>query len=133
MKTKDTLIQIVRNFFKAFDEKDFKKIKKICIPKTQMIHHNGVTTNTEEMCKVIEDTINWWPRKRKIWDFDFFSSDNLSVLGLKNQVTFSLPKNKIIEELYRETWIFNKINKVWKPVRIHYSSITQQKHSEEVK
>jgi len=131
MALQDELITIVRSFFQAFDDKDLEKIKELCIPSTQMIHHNGVVTNTEQMCTIIKNTKSWWPRNRKTWHFEVSSDGDLAVVGLKNQVTFSLPK-KMVEELYRETWIFQKIDQEWKPVRIHYCLATEDEHSEDV-
>ena len=132
MTIKYQLIDIVKDFFKAFDEKDLKRINNLCVPTTKIIHHNGVTTNTKEMCEIIKTTKNWWPRIRRMSDFEYFYNKNLAVLGFKNQVIFSLPKNKKVKEMYRETWIFKKNRQIWKPIRIHYSSILQCKHSEEV-
>lgn len=126
-------VSIVQNFFKAFDEKNVKKIDSLFIPSMKIIHHNGATTNTAEMVKVIEETKDWWPRTRKLSDYEFTSNGNLSILGLKNEVTFSLPNNKSVYEPYIETWIFEKLNNEWKAIRCHYSKITVEKHSEEVK
>jgi len=126
-------VSVVQEFFKAFDEKDVKKIDSLLIPSTKIIHHNGATTNTAEMNKIIKETKDWWPRTRKLSNFEFTSNANLSVLGLKNEVTFYLPNNKTVYEPYNETWIFEKIGNSWKPIRIHYSKITVEKHSEDVK
>ena len=126
-------VSVVQDFFKAFDEKDLKKIDSLLIPSTKIIHHNGATTNTAEMNKIIQETKDWWPRTRKLSNFEFTSNSNLSILGLKNEVTFSLPDNKKVYEPYNETWIFEKIDNSWKPIRIHYSKVTVEKHSEDVK
>lgn len=127
------VVNIVQDFFKAFDEKNLKKIDSLFLPSMKIIHHNGATTNTAEMIKIIDETKEWWPRTRKLSDFEFISNANLSILGLRNEVTFSLPNNKKIFEPYIETWVFEKINNQWKPIRCHYSKITVVKHSEEVK
>jgi ketosteroid isomerase-like protein len=123
----------VQDFFKAFDEKDLKKIDSLWGPSMKVIHHNGATTNTAEMIKVIEETKDWWPRTRKLSDFEFIANGNLSILGLKNEVTFSLPNGKQVYEPYMETWVFEKSGNSWHPVRCHYSKVTVDKHSEEVK
>lgn len=123
---------IVKDFFQAFDERDTLKMKSLLLPATVIVHHNGAITNTGEMMQVIKETKNWWPRVRKLSDFEYMHDSGLAVLSLLNKVSFSLPGNKIVEEPYRETWIFRKIENVWKPVRIHYSKIMVEKHSEEV-
>lgn len=69
----------------------------------KIIHHNGATTNTAEMIKVIAETKDWWPRTRTLSNYAFTSDGNLSILGLKNEVTFSLPNNKKVYEPYNET------------------------------
>lgn len=127
------VVAIVKDFFKAFDEKDLKKIDALLIPSTQIIHHNGTVTDTAEMIRIIEDTKDWWPRTRKLSDFEFVSGSNLYIAGFMNEVIFSLPDNKKVIEPYNETWIFEKIVESWKPVRIHYSKVTVEKHSEDVK
>jgi len=123
---------IVDRFFKAFDERDTLKMKALLLPETIIVHHNGAITNTSEMMQVIKETKNWWPRVRKLSNFEYQHDSNLAVLSLLNEVNFSLPENKEVEEPYREIWIFKKIENLWKPVRIHYSKIIVQKHSEEV-
>lgn len=124
--------EIVRSFFAAFDEKDTAKLAATLIPETQIIHHNGTVTNTQQLIQVINKTKNWWPRKRQISDFEFIAADSIAVLGFFNEVVFELPGNKSIKEPYRETWIFKRTDSGWQPVRIHYSKITVDKHSEEV-
>lgn len=128
------LEKIVTNFFIAFDEKNTDKLSQICLPEVEIVHHNGVITNLEEMNQIIKDTKNWYPRERKLSEFKTLLGNPYSIAYFKNFVKFKLPENKIIEEKYRETWIFKKESfNIWKPIRIHYCSITQQKHSEEVK
>jgi len=43
-----------------------------------------------------------------------------------------LPDKREVYEPYSETWIFEKMNNSWFPVRIHYSKNIQEEHSEEV-
>jgi hypothetical protein len=126
-------VSVVQGFFKAFDEKNLKKIDSLLTPSMKIIHHNGATTNTGEMIKVIEETKHWWPRTRTLSNYEFISNGNLSILGLKNEVTFSLPNNMKVYEPYNETWIFENLNNKWKAIRCHYSKITVDKHSEDVK
>lgn len=128
------LEKIVSEFFNAFDEKNTDKISQICLPETEIVHHNGVVTNLEEMNQIINGTKNWYTRERKLSEFKTLMGNPFSIICFKNRINFKLPDNKIIEEKYRETWIFKKdsLNN-WKPIRIHYSSITQNKHSEEVR
>jgi hypothetical protein len=121
------VITVVHDFFAAYDERDLTRLGNLLTPTTQIIDHNGETTNTREMLTKIEEAENWWPRKRKLWDFEYTSNGSLAVLGLKNQVNFSLPNNEEVETLYNETWILEKDGSEWKPVRIHYSKITQNK------
>ena len=122
----------VVDFFKAFDERDTATMKALLLPATIIVHHNGAVTNTSEMMQVINETKNWWPRVRALSDFGYVHEPGLAILSLLNKVSFSLPDNKIVEEPYRETWIFKKTENVWKPIRIHYSKIVVEKHSEEV-
>ncbi len=126
------LVSIVNDFFKAFDEKDTGNISHLLIPDTKVIHYNGVVTNTAAMIKIIDETKDWYPRTRKISEYEYFSGGSIAVLGCLNEVTFTLPQKKV-EERYRETWVFQRIENDWKPVRIHYSKIITDKHSEEVK
>ena len=126
-------VSVVREFFKAFDEKDLKTIDSLLNPSMKIIHHNGAITNTAEMIRVIEETKDWWPRTRRLSNYEFTSNGNLSIVSLKNEVTFSLPNNKKVYEPYNETWIFEKKDNKWRPIRCHYSKITVDKHSEEVK
>jgi hypothetical protein len=134
LKKSDSLqvLTIVDDFFKAFDERDLQKINTLLIPTTKIVHYTGVTTNTAEMIKITAETKNWWPRTRKLSDVEFFGNTDMAVLGVTNEVIFSLPENKKVTERYKETWIFEKIEKQWKPVRCHYSKITGDNHSEEV-
>jgi ketosteroid isomerase-like protein len=126
------VVTIVKDFFKSFDERDLKKMNDLLDPSMKIIHYNGATTNREEMIQIIKETKNWWPRTRKLSDVEFNGSPNMAVVGILNEVIFSLPNNKMVEERYRETWIFKKAGNRWKPVRCHYSKIIVDKHSEEV-
>ena len=126
------IVKIVSEFFQAFDERDLQKIDSLLIPSTQIIHYNGITTNTAEMIKIIKETKDWYPRTRQLSNYKFFYGCDLAVIGLTNDVTFSLPKKKVIEK-YIETWTFEKIKGDWKPVRSAYSKVIADKHSEEVK
>lgn len=130
----DSLVVVttVQEFFKAFDERDLGKMTNILDPAMKIIHHNGSTTNREEIITIIKETKNWWPRTRKLSDFECIGSADMAIVSLYNEVIFSLPKNKKVIEPYRETWIFEKIENRWKPVRCHYSKVTVSKHSEEV-
>jgi len=134
LKKSDSIevVAIVKDFFKSFDDRDLQKMNDILDPAMKIIHHNGATTNREEMIQVIKETKNWWPRTRKLSEVEFMGTTDIAVVGVLNEVTFSLPKNKTVEERYRETWIFKKIEKQWKPVRCHYSKIIVDKHTEEV-
>ncbi|MBN8786666.1 MAG: hypothetical protein J0I84_06215, partial [Terrimonas sp.] len=69
---------------------------------------------------------------RKLSNFEFITDGKISILGLTNEVTFSLPGNKKVYEPYNETWIFEKTDSTIRPVRCHYSKVTVDKHSEEV-
>ncbi|EKD99591.1 MAG: hypothetical protein ACD_22C00226G0003 [uncultured bacterium] len=129
-----TLEETVADFFKAFDERDTARISQICSLETVFVHNNGVVTNLSEMVKIIDNTQNWYPRKRELSEFTALLGNPYSIIGLKNIVVFKLPNEKVVEEKYRETWIFKvSSSNDWKPIRVHYSSITQEKHSEEVK
>jgi len=128
------LENIATDFFVAFDEKNTNRISQICSHEIEIVHNNGVVTNLKEMNQIIDDTKNWYPRERKLSEFKTLIGNPFCILWLKNCVNFKLPNNRVVEEKYRETWIFKKDSlNVWKPIRIHYSSITQEKHSEEVK
>lgn len=131
-KDSSEMAMVVTDFFKAFDERDLKKINDLCIPETKIIHYNGAVTNTAEIIQIIKKTKDWYPRARNLSDFEYMAEDDLAVMGFQNEVTFSLPDKKV-NERYIETWIFRKIGGTWKPIRIHYSKITVDKHSEEVK
>ncbi|MEK7633578.1 MAG: hypothetical protein AAB437_01925 [Patescibacteria group bacterium] len=134
MNVNNILEKIVFDFFIAFDEKNTVKISQLCLPETEIVQHNGVITNLSEMNQIIKNTKNWYPRERKLSEFKTLIGNPYSVIYFKNYIIFKLPDNKIVEEKYRETWIFKKDSlNAWKPIRIHYCSITQEKHSEEVK
>lgn len=134
LKNSDSVevVTIVKDFFKTFDDRDLQKMNDILDPAIKIIHHNGATTNREEMIQIIKETKNWWPRTRQLSEVEFIGTPDMAIVGVLNEVTFSLPKNKTVEERYRETWIFKKVEKQWKPVRCHYSKIIVDKHSEEV-
>jgi len=132
MDLNNILEKIVYNFFIAFDEKNTDKISQICLLETEIVHHNGVVTNLAEMNQIINDTKNWYPRERKLSEFKVLIGNPFSIVYFKNYIKFILP-DKFVEESYQETWIFKEISNIWKPIRIHYSIITQQKHSEEIK
>lgn len=123
---------IIADFFNFFDERNVSKIDSLLLPETKIIHHNGAVTNTAELVQIIKETKNWWPRTRRLTDFEFTEDKDLVVAGVLNKVTFSLPGNKRVVEPYRETWVFKKVQGSWKTIRIHYSKITVDKHSEEV-
>ncbi|MDB5277998.1 MAG: hypothetical protein JWR61_2953 [Ferruginibacter sp.] len=126
------VVTMVKDFFKSFDDRDLQKLNELLDPSMKIIHHNGATTNREEMIAIIKETKNWWPRTRKLSEVEFTGSPDMAVVGVLNEVIFSLPNNKTVEERYRETWIFKKTGNQWKPVRCHYSKIMADKHSEEV-
>lgn len=126
------VVTMVKDFFKSFDDRDLQKMNDLLDPSMKIIHDNGATTNREEMIAIIKETKNWWPRTRKLSEVEFIGSPNMAVVGILNEVIFSLPNNKTVEERYRETWIFKKTGNQWKPVRCHYSKIMVNKHSEEV-
>lgn len=126
------IVKIITDFFRAFDDRDLQKIESLTIPSTQIIHNNGITTNTAEMVSIINEAGDWYPRTRHLSGYHFYFGCDLAVMGVTNEVIFSLPKKKV-EEKYKETWTFQKINGEWKPVRIAYSKLTADKHSEEVK
>jgi len=128
-----SVVTVVQDFFKAFDDKDTGRIRDLLLPSTKLIHHNGAITNTAEMNAVIQGTKDWWPRTRTLSQYEFTADSSMVILGLKNEVTFSLPGNKKVYEPYQETWIFRKVGPSWKPIRIHYSKVTVERHSEEVK
>lgn len=123
---------LVRDFFQAFDDRDLEKMEQILTPASKIIHNNGVTTDTKEMMDVIKEAKNWYPRKRNLSEFEFDADDNFAIVGVLNEVTFSLPEDKEVYEPYNETWIFKKIENKWHPIRIHYSKIVREKHTEEV-
>lgn len=123
---------LVSNFFQAFDDRDLEEMEQILTPTSIIIHNNGVTTDTKEMMNVIKETKNWYPRKRNLSEFEFDSDENFAIVGVLNEVTFSLPESKEVYEPYNETWIFKKIDNKWHPIRIHYSKIVREKHTEEV-
>lgn len=133
-KNKDStaVTNIVRDFFQAFDDRNLDKMEQILTPASKIIHNNGVSTDTKEMIEVIKETKNWYPRKRKLSEFEFYADENFALVGVVNEVTFSLPEDKEVYEPYNETWIFKKINNKWHPIRIHYSKIVREKHTEEV-
>jgi ketosteroid isomerase-like protein len=126
------VVAVVKDFFKAFDEKDIPKMSGILGPAIKIIHHNGATTNREEMLAIIKETKNWWPRTRTLSNFECIADAGIAIVGCDNEVIFSLPENKKVEERYKETWIFRKTAGLWKPVRCHYSKIVVEKHTEEV-
>ncbi|RAI83870.1 DUF4440 domain-containing protein [Algoriphagus yeomjeoni] len=127
------VVKIVHDFFQAFDDRDLKKMEELLTPTSKIIHHNGVETGTKEMMEIISKTKNWYPRERILTKFEYFADSKIAIVGLLNEVTFSLPEDKKVYEPYNETWIFEKIENSWHPTRIHYSKIIQDEHSEEVK
>jgi len=88
------LVTIVKDFFKAFDEKDIEKMSSILGPAITIIHHNGATTNREEMLAIIKETKNWWPRTRTLSNFECIADTGIAIVGCDNEVIFSLPENK---------------------------------------
>ena len=80
------VVGIVKDFFKAFDERDLQKMNEILGPGIKIIHHNGATTNRDEMLTVIKETKNWWPRTRKLSDFEFIGSAGIALVGVMNEV-----------------------------------------------
>ncbi len=126
------MVKLIRDFFQAFDERDLTRMEKLLLPASKIIHHNGVETNTKEMMEIISKTKNWYPRERSLTKFEYFGDSKIAIVGLLNEVTFTLSKNKKVYEPYNETWIFEKIGTSWYPIRIHYSKIIQDEHSEEV-
>lgn len=125
-------VRIVEDFFKAFDELDTVKIASLLLPTTEIVHHNGVITNNAQLIQVMNEAENWWPRVRKLSGIGYLQSSGLAVVTCLNEVTITLPDNKFVYEPYRETWILKKVENGWKPIRIHYSKIIAEKHSEEV-
>jgi len=123
---------LVRDFFQAFDDRNIEKMEQMLAPNSVIIHHNGVATGKEEILNVIKETKNWYPRKRKLSEFEFDSDGKFAIVGVINEVTFYLPEEREVYEPYNETWIFKKETDKWYPTRVHYSKIVQEKHSEEV-
>lgn len=123
---------LVRNFFQAFDERDYDRLEQILTPTSKIIHFNGVTTGTEEMMKILKETEIWYPRNRNLSNFEFDGDENFAIVGVVNEVTFLLPEGKEVYEPYKETWIFKKIDNKWHMIRCHYSKIIEEKHTEDV-
>jgi len=126
------MVKLVHDFFQAFDDRDIKKMEELLTPTSKTIHHNGVETGTKEIMEIVSNTKNWYPRERSLTKFECFADSKIAIVGLLNEVTFSLPEDRKIYEAYNETWIFEKIENSWHPTRIHYSKIIQDEHSEEV-
>ena len=126
------VINLVRDFFQAFDNRDYEKLEKILTPSSKIVHYNGVTTDTEEMLNILKNTENWYPRKRNLSNFEFDGDENFAFVGVVNKVTFSLPNNEKVYSPYKETWIFKKIDNNWHVIRTHYSKIVEETHSEDV-
>lgn len=123
---------LVREFFKAFDSRDYGRLEQILAPNSKIIHFNGVTTGTSEMLDILKETENWYPRRRNLSNFEFDGDENFAVVGIINEVTFLLPEGKEVYEPYNETWVLKKIDNEWHVIRSHYSKIIEEKHTEDV-
>jgi ketosteroid isomerase-like protein len=124
------VVKTVIDFFDAFDNRDLKTLDAILLPTSKIVHFNGVTTNKDEMMKIIRETKTWLPRKRRLSNYEFISDCNLAVVGFTNEVSFTSEQSETSEAKYTETWTFQKIGTSWKPIRITYSKVIADKHSE---
>ncbi len=123
------VVKIVYDFFQAFDNRHSASLKEILQPGSIIIHHDGVKTDINELISIINSAQGWTPREREFKDFEFFGNSSLSVLGFINEVTFLAPSGNQTFR-YNESWIFEKQDGSWFPLRVHYSLITSDVHIE---
>lgn len=117
-------VAAVQGFFDAFDARDLTKLDSILAPSSKIFHYDGSTTNRGEMIQLVQEASEWWPRKRNLTDFEFTTDGKISILGLKNDVDFTMTNGKTMSRIFLETWILEKYNNVWKPIRCHYTIVS---------
>ena len=71
---------LVKDFFKAFEEKDFQTMSSIPGPFIKIIYHNGDTTNREEMLAIVQEAKNWWPGTRKLSALECIATKDMAVV-----------------------------------------------------
>ena len=123
------IAKLVYDFFAAFDSREIEKIEKMLHPNSVIIHNDGVANTKTELLNIIKSAKKWSSRKRKFKDFTFHSNSSLAFLGFINEVTFPVPNGEHTIQ-YQETWIFVNELDNWYPLRIHYTLVTKDKHSE---
>ncbi|NIK91772.1 nuclear transport factor 2 family protein [Mangrovimonas sp. CR14] len=124
--------QMVGTFFKAFDARDYDQMEAMMTPQTKLVHHNGVTTSAKEMLDIIKTTEPWYPRERKLSQYEYEGGEDWALVGVVNEATFLLPEGEELYAPYKETWFFQKTDGKWHLLRCHYSKITKETHTESV-
>lgn len=126
-------IALVRAFFVAFDARNEPAMLRLMAPTASLTHDNGVTTDVPTMMKIIRETREWPPRTRELSHFRVEPlAGGAQVLTLLNKVRFTPAGRAPTESNYNETWVLEKGSNGLKAVRIHYSLVTREQHSEDV-
>ncbi len=128
----DAAISLVRNFFSAFDSRDYAAMEAAFLPGATLVHDNGVMTSLPEMMQIIRTTSGWPPRERELSGFKIRWVGEVAIAGLRNRVTFRPTDRAPTTSTYTETWVLERTPAGLKTVRVHYSLVTAERHSEEV-
>ena len=122
---------LIQDFFDAFDSRDYAAIEETFVPDAALVHHDGVITSLAEMLEIIRAAKEWPPRERELAGFQTRWIDRVAIVGLRNRVTFKPLNRPSTTATYNETWILQRTESGLKAVRVHYSRVTAQRHSED--
>lgn len=133
VKSENAGISTVRAFFTAFDARDETAMRRLLASTATITHDNGVTTDVPTMMRIISGTAEWPPRTRELSNFTIAKlAGGDEVVTFINKVRFTPARRQPSESKYNETWVLEKERTGMRAIRVHYSLVTQEKHSENV-
>jgi len=122
----------VKRFFEAFDARDYEGMQKTFAPDATIVHDNGVVTTIPEMMNIIRTTEEWSPRQRELTKFQTHWVGDIVIVGFRNNLTYEPRDRPPINSAYTETWVLRRTGSGFQALRVHYSLVTAEKHSEDV-
>jgi len=122
----------VQRFFEAFDARDYEEMQKSFAPDATIVHDNGVVTDVPEMMNIIRTTEEWPRRQRELTKFQTHWAGDIVIVGYRNKVTYEPLNRPPISAAYTETWVLRRTESGFQALRVHYSRVTAEKHSEDV-
>ncbi len=128
--SKEEAFAFVREFFKAFDERNVTALEGMFLEGATIVHHDGVEVTIPAMLADLRAVKNWRPRTRALSHFEAVQAGDVIVVGCLNHVVFQIAGTAPAESTYNETWVLQRTKGGWRAIRAHYSRVTKQQHTE---